>query len=64
MKKIFVLCALLVALFTSVCSAEPVSNYCKLDQSKWLWLSSTDYQGTFFDYTRMKRKFGCARTPG
>ena len=27
MKKIFVLCALLVALFTSVCSAEPVSNY-------------------------------------
>ena len=55
MKKILVLCALLVALFTSVCSAEPVSNYCKLDQSKWLWLSSTDYQGTFFDYTSVEK---------
>ena len=55
MKKIFILCALLITLFTSVCGAEPVSSYCKLDQSKWLWLSSTDFQGTFFDYTSVEK---------
>ena len=55
MKRIFILCALLVTLFTSVCCAEPVSSYCKLDQSKWLWLSSNDYQGIFFDYTSVER---------
>ena len=33
MKKIFILCALLITMFTSVCGAEPVSSYCKLDQS-------------------------------
>ncbi|MBQ8919155.1 MAG: hypothetical protein IJ056_03520 [Acidaminococcaceae bacterium] len=54
MKKILIFCTLLVIMFTSVCGAEPVSNYCKLDQSKWLWLSSTDYQGTFFDYTSVE----------
>ena len=55
MKKIFILCALLITMFTSVCGAEPVSSYCKLDQSKWLWLSSTDFQGTFFDYTSVEK---------
>ena len=55
MKKVVVLCALLLTLFVSVCSAEPVSDYCKLDQSRWLWLSSTDYQGTFFDYTSVEK---------
>ena len=55
MRKVFILCALLVTLFASVCSAEPVSDYCKLDQSKWIWLSSTDYQGTFFDHTSVEK---------
>ena len=55
MKKNFILCVLLLTVFTAVCSAEPVSDYCKLDQSKWLWLSSTDYQGTFFDYTSVEK---------
>jgi len=55
MKKILILCVLLVTLAFSVCSAAPVSNYCKLDQSKWLWLSSTDFQGTFFDYTSVEK---------
>lgn len=57
MKKIFVLCALLITMFASVCGAEPepVSSFCKLDQNKWLWLSSTDYQGTFFDYTSVEK---------
>jgi len=55
MKKILILCMLLITMFASVCSAEAVSDYCKLDQSKWLWLSSTDYQGTFFDYTSVEK---------
>ena len=55
MKKILILCALLVTMFASVCGAEPVSDYCKLDQGKWLWLSSTDYQGTFFDFTSVEK---------
>lgn len=55
MKKILILCVLLVSVFMSICSADPVSDYCKLDQSKWLWLSSTDYQGTFFDYTSVEK---------
>lgn len=50
MKKICLLCAILLALFTSVCHAE-----CKLDVTKWQWLSSTDFQGTFFDYTSVTK---------
>ena len=55
MKRVLILCMLLITMFASVCWAEPVSDYCKLDQSKWLWLSSTDYQGTFFDYTSVEK---------
>lgn len=50
MKKIFLLCALFLSLFASVCQAE-----CKLDVTKWQWLASTDYQGTFFDYTTVEK---------
>ena len=32
-----------------------MSDYCKLDQGKWIWLSSTDYQGTFFDHTSVEK---------
>ena len=49
MKKILILCSLLLTLFTSVCSADPVSEYCKLDKGRWIWIGSTDYQGNFFD---------------
>ena len=55
MKRILILCMLLATLFATVCSADPVSDYCKLDQRRWIWLSSTDYQGTFFDYTTVKK---------